>query len=225
MRPKESAGAGCLESLNPRREGTHTGAPAKAPLLVRPRASRPLSSSARPASPERTPGTRSPQGPARPSAPGPAPYSPWLRDAPTLNPEARGSLHALAPDEGRGGDAREPQAWPGPLGVPTPPSRAQRTAPPQEASAPEGTLGMHPAMSASGARSSWGPATPGDPLGYLGGTPSARGARAAAPDAPSGIPERKPTQCNAPAEAPNNMRASRRRCGACSLRQRVAPTW
>ena len=51
--------------------------------------------------------------------------------------------------------------------------------------------------------------------------PSRRGAR----DLPSGIPERKEAQCSAPAEAPKNFCTWRRRCGACSLRQRVTPMW
>lgn len=63
-------------------------------------------------------------------------------------------------------------------------------------------------------------------LGSSGLPATLRGrAPAAALDIPGGNPARKVTQCRAPAEAPKNMRASRRRCGARSLRQHVAPMW
>lgn len=63
------------------------------------------------------------------------------------------------------------------------------------------------------------PVPPGAPRPLPGGF------QAAAPDVPSESPESKATPCSAPAEAPNSMRASRTMCGACSLRQRVAPMW
>lgn len=63
-------------------------------------------------------------------------------------------------------------------------------------------------------------AASGSKLGSIG-----RGAPVATLDVPSGIPAKTATQCSAPDEDPKNMCASRRRCGARSLRQRVAPMW